>query len=161
MSSLYILLHSIMLMLYSGENNYCSTGGPPSGALACASGFYAATGWDPTTGWGSVTLGNLATITGYYNSSYFPNTTTTPTSSSNSNSGLSAGAVAGIVIAVLVVVGAVVGLLFVKFMGAQSATAATYNTSPVQNLVVANPNPASARPASTQHQMSPIKASRI
>jgi len=39
----------------SGSNKCCAYGGTPaSGATCCTSGFTAAKGWDPVTGWGSV-----------------------------------------------------------------------------------------------------------
>jgi tripeptidyl-peptidase-1 len=70
-----------------GNNSYCELGNPK-----CPSGFEAAVGWDPSSGWGSVTLPNLKTILG---SSGTP--TATPTSSQQS-SHLSKGELAGVIV---------------------------------------------------------------
>ena len=45
----------------SGTNEYCSTNTNPSSALKC-NGFAASTGWDPVTGFGSITFVNLAAL---------------------------------------------------------------------------------------------------
>ena len=45
----------------SGTNEYCSTSTNPSSALKC-SGFPTAVGWDPVTGFGSITFVNLAAM---------------------------------------------------------------------------------------------------
>jgi len=41
----------------SGENNCCA--GNPGQETCCKYGFYAAPGWDPLTGWGSINFANL------------------------------------------------------------------------------------------------------
>jgi tripeptidyl-peptidase-1 len=47
----------------SGNNKCCSNGSPTTTAtLCCAAGFNSSTGWDPVTGWGSVTYTNLETM---------------------------------------------------------------------------------------------------
>jgi tripeptidyl-peptidase-1 len=47
----------------SGHNSCCFyNGATPSKAPCCNSGFYAATGWDPVTGWGSMNLPDFAQI---------------------------------------------------------------------------------------------------
>jgi hypothetical protein len=66
-----ITLNLVNELFNVGRNNYCSSN-VASAALACSSGFYAAAGWDPTTGWGSASLAALGNITGFYNTSYFP-----------------------------------------------------------------------------------------
>ncbi len=47
----------------SGDNSCCAYSGPnPLSATCCGSGFEAAIGWDPVTGWGSMNLPDLAQV---------------------------------------------------------------------------------------------------
>lgn len=45
----------------SGLNNCCSAS-PGTTPICCNSGFHAAVGWDPTTGFGSITYDNLSSM---------------------------------------------------------------------------------------------------
>jgi hypothetical protein len=116
----------------SGNNNCCSAQSAAK-AVCCPTGYTAAPGWDPTTGFGSMTLSNLKTALSGISSvpleddrlgdDYIfptpqPTSTSKPTSTGNNNdddinstsSGtLSTGATTGIVIAIIVIV-LIVGL---------------------------------------------------
>lgn len=47
----------------AGHTKCMSYGGDtPSSAVCCNSGFYATTGWDPVTGWGSINFDNLGAM---------------------------------------------------------------------------------------------------
>jgi len=119
----------------SGDNNCCSAQSAAK-AVCCTTGFTATTGWDPTTGFGSMTLSNLKTALSGISSTLLPDdrlgddyllTPTpkptlypTPTgnnddiNSTNSASGtFSTGATIGIVIAIIVIV-LIVGLRFFR-----------------------------------------------
>eukprot|EP01036_Dinobryon_divergens_P033148 gene33148-42870_t len=78
-------------------NNKCCADANPSLAVCCKSGFQAATGWDPVTGWGSV---NFPSLTAMYNISIGP--TLAPTSSPTLPAA-SSGDVAALIIIIFIV----------------------------------------------------------
>ena len=90
----------------SGDNKCCANSNPAL-AVCCTSGFTTTTGWDPATGWGSITFSNFAALYGFTVGDYVPS------DSDDNDSLLGAGAITGIALAVLVVV----GVSFCYFMG--------------------------------------------
>jgi tripeptidyl-peptidase-1 len=95
----------------SGHNKCCANQ-LAAAATCCSSGFYATTGWDPVTGWGSIQFDNLARSLGVSNLSMIPHAPVTCQSSSSSLAALSPGATAAVVIVVLVVVIGIVCCIF-------------------------------------------------
>eukprot|EP01036_Dinobryon_divergens_P027015 gene27015-35722_t len=88
----------------SGSNKCCAyTGSNPANAQCCTTGFTAIAGWDPVTGFGSITYPNLASMF-RVNATY----QAAAQSSSSSGSGLSALSIVLIVFAVLVGLGLLV-----------------------------------------------------
>jgi hypothetical protein len=145
---------SSLYSVVTGNNNYCSSS-QASNAVYCQAGFPAATGWDPTTGWGSITLPALANITGLF-SPLTASPTPHPTrfeadddvsgdsKQNESLFGLSVGAEAGIAVGVVVAVLIGLGLLVFRFCIYAKGPAAKYS-APISQpaLVVA-------------HQMQPL-----
>jgi hypothetical protein len=138
-------------------NNKC-TAGDPATAVCCDSGFYASTGWDPLTGFGSINYPNLNAMVDnapeHDDGIYFDDDINQgDDDSSSSSSSLSAGAIAGIVIGTLVGLALVgVAIFFIVSGVASASTAAASSSStaaaagtPVKNPVA--PSAPKAKPA--------------
>ncbi len=130
----------------SGNNNCCS-GEPASAVVCCSTGFTAASGWDPATGFGSITMSSLQAIfqpaptmspTISMAPSISPRPTATPTAAkdgddktSTSSIDLSSGATAGIAVGVIVVLtalGFAIFKLVLPYWGSKQ-TVADHNTA--------------------------------
>ena len=84
--------------IISGNNNCCAPQDNLNPPQCCLSGFSASSGWDPTTGLGSINYTNLAKI-------LIPSSNQVSSSSNNNNNDiqLTSGDVAGIIIAVIII----------------------------------------------------------
>eukprot|EP01034_Spumella_vulgaris_P026655 gene26655-33268_t len=72
----------------SGNNRCCSNGDPGvTPTLCCAAGFNSTAGWDPVTGWGSVTFANLTSM---LNGGFLPSAQPTHAPSVHTNPPVSA-----------------------------------------------------------------------
>jgi len=87
----------------SGDNKCCASNQPQT-ATCCTAGFTTCTGWDPVTGWGSISYSNFALLFGYAVPNY------APSSGGDGSSGGNTDTIILVVLLVVLVVG-IVGCL--------------------------------------------------
>ena len=172
--SLYASSATLFTDVTSGNNKCCSAQSAIQ-ADCCTTGFTATTGWDPATGFGSMTLSNLnAALSGNSNFSLTncsrpppsPGNNNDDISSTNSGS-LSAGATAGIVIAIIIIA-VFVGLRVSRIWRGQPNGSATASNTTVSNpmggggpnvVMVQQPNPYAYGNKNAQN--APLAGSRV
>lgn len=113
----------------SGDNKCCSQ--ESNGYVqCCSSGFVAAEGWDPTTGWGSMSLPQMGYLfSGNISNNYVPE----PNDGSSDDDSLSTAAIVGISAAVVIVAVIGIGIASVCFYATRNYGATTTITNPINS----------------------------